>query len=67
MNFIISLVVILALFTTFSTFLSYGTGIYYSPLEVMVNILVIIGYLILAKLLGILCFLLSLGSKDEIK
>ena len=65
MNFIISLIVISIFFITFSIFLSCENGAYYNPLEVMVNFLVIAGCLILAKLLGILDFILSLGSKGE--
>lgn len=67
MNVIIGLIVTLALFITFSIFLSYETGMYYSPLEVMINILAIIGCLILAKLLGIVNFILDLVLGDDIE
>lgn len=65
MNFVVSLIVILALFITFSIFLSYENGIYYDPLEVMINIFMIISCLMLAKLLGIIDFFLSLFLKDK--
>ncbi len=65
MTFIVSLIVILAFFTTFSIFLSYENGIYYDPVAVMINVLIIIGCLIFVKLLGIIDFFLSLYSKDE--
>ncbi len=66
MNLVIGLIVVLACFITLSTFLTYETGIYHNPLDIMVTVLAIAGYFMLAKLLGVVVFLLSLGSKDEI-
>ncbi len=67
MNFVVSLIVILAFFTTFSIFLSYENGIYYDPVEVMINIFVIIGCLMFAKLLGMIDLILSLFIKEPKK
>lgn len=61
-----SLIVILALFITFSIFLSYEEGTYYDPLEIMINFFVIIGCLMLATVLGVMNFLLSLFLGDEL-
>ena len=66
MNLVIGLIVVLACFITLSTFLTYETGIYHNPLGIIVTMLAIAGYFILAKLLGAVVFLLSLGTKDEI-
>ena len=61
-----SFIVILALFITFSIFLSYEEGTYYDPLEIMINFFVIIGCLMLATVLGVVDFLLSLFLGDEV-
>ncbi|MBA7665566.1 hypothetical protein ES703_73640 [subsurface metagenome] len=54
-----SLVVILALFITFSALLFYEEGIYWDPLEIMINFFVIIGCLVLTTVLGIINSLLG--------
>lgn len=61
-----SLVMILALFITFSALLFYEEGIYWDPLDIMINFCLMIVYSIATMILSGINFVLSLGDKEGV-